>query len=340
VVGEKRITSIFLITTKMFKLGEDVEAFSYDDKVKVFLKTGTEVKNSKGLFVTSIVIEKLASVPSAPTNAEIIGSVYDIGPSGATFDPLITITFSYDPNNLPVGTIEQNLSLAWFDKDANEWNVLEDSVVDTSKHTVKSHVNHFTPYAIILHQKPAPSAPTPVTPAAIPASPEPSSSPIPSEPTPLLPTPASTPAPAPASFTISDLSITPNEVRPAEGVTISALVTNTGGSDGSYTVVLQINGLEERTKEVTIGAGKSETVSFTIARDIEGVFVINVNGKTGQFTVVFPQPPTQPPVESLLVQSLTNRGLIAGIATASVTIIIGIVYGVVRWRRNTWGQRY
>jgi VCBS repeat-containing protein len=340
VVGEKRLNSIFSITTKIFKLGEDVEALSYDDKVKVFLKTGTEVKNAQGSFVTSIVIEKLVSPPSATTNTEIIGSVYDIGPSGATFDPPITITFSYDPNNLPLGTIEQNLSLAWFDKNANEWNVLEDNVVDTLKHTITSHVSHFTPYAIILHQKPAPSAPTPVTPAAIPVLPEPSSSPIPSEPMPLLPTPASTPAPAPASFTISELSITPNESRPAEGVTISALVTNTGGSDGSYTVILQINGLEERTKEVTIGAGKSETVSFTIARDTEGVFVINVNGKTGQFTVVVPQPPTQSPVESLLVQSSTNRGLIAGIVTASVTVIIGIVYGVVRRRRNTWGQKY
>ena len=177
VVGEKRTTSIFSITTKMFKLGEDVEALSYDDKVKVFLKMGTEVKNAQGSFVTSIVIEKLTSPLSATTNAEIVGSVYDIGPSGATFDPPITITFSYDPNNLPEGVSEQDLALAWFDKTASEWKLLEDSVVDTSKRDVTAHISHFTPYAIIIHQKPTPPTPTP-------APTVPSPAPVPSAPTP------------------------------------------------------------------------------------------------------------------------------------------------------------
>ena len=161
----------------MFKLGEDVEALSYDDKVKVFLKMGTEVKNAQGSFVTSIVIEKLTSPLSATTNAEIVGSVYDIGPSGATFDPPITITFSYDPNNLPEGVSEQDLALAWFDKTASEWKLLEDSVVDTSKRDVTAHISHFTPYAIIIHQKPTPPTPTP-------APTVPSPAPVPSAPTP------------------------------------------------------------------------------------------------------------------------------------------------------------
>lgn len=321
VVGEKRITSIFSITTKMFKLGEDVEALSYDDKVKVFLKMGTEVKNAQGSFVTSIVIEKLASAPSAPTNAEIIGSVYDIGPSGATFNPPITITFSYDTNNLPEGVSEQSLAIAWFDKTASEWKVLEDSVVDTSKHTATAYVSHFTPYAIVHHQKPAPPAPTAPSPA-----------PVPSAPTPPLPTPTPTPAATPAGFTVSNLSVIPSVVVPGEQVTISAIVTNTGGCEGCYNAILKINGEEEAKKDVTVTAGKSETVTFTVAKDTLGSYTININGRLGQFRVAL-LPPLPESTGALPFQPSTNWWLFGGIIAACVVVVGLSVYFLV-WRRR------
>jgi len=325
VVGEKRITSIFSITTKQFKLGEDVEALSYDNMVKVFLKMGTEVKNAQGSFVTSIIIEKLVSPPSAGTNAEIIGSVYDIGPSGATFDPPITITFSYDPNNLSGGDSEQSLALTWFDKNASEWKVIDDSVVETSKHDVTAHISHFTPYAIVHHQKPAPPAPTPAPTAPSPA-------PVPLAPTPPLPTLAP-PAPAPASFTVSDLSVTPDEATPAEEVTVSALVTNTGGCEGVCSVVLKINDTEEARKEVTVGASGKEMVIFTTAKNILGSYTVNVNDKVGQFRVAL-LPPLPKPTSALPFQPSTNWWLFGGIAAGGIIIIMLLVY-LFTWRRRS-----
>lgn len=111
--------------------------------------------------------------------------------------------------------------------------------------------------------------------------------------------------PTPASFTISDLSITPDEVNPSEEVTISAMVTNTGGSDGSYTVVLKIDDKEEARKEISLSPGKSEKVSFNATKDIAGSYTIDINGHAGQFTVKSP-PPVTNPVNILPVQPSTN----------------------------------
>ena len=148
---------------------------------------------------------------------------------------------------------------------------------------------------------------------------------------PPVPLPAPAVVPVPASFVISDLSVTPSEVKPAQEVTISAVVTNTGGSEGSYTVVLKINGAEEAKKEVTVGAGKSETVAFTIARDTEGSYSVNIDGKGGQFTVIAP-PPTAIPVEVLPVHPPTSWWLIGGIIAGGVVIVGLLVYFLV-WRK-------
>ncbi len=125
----------------------------------------------------------------------------------------------------------------------------------------------------------------------------------------------------PAGFIISGLSITPDEVNTSGEVTISAVVTNTGGSEGSYTVILKINDVEEASKEITLGAGQNEKVTFTIAKDIEGVYSVDVAGNTGQFTVTLPPPATNVPEETAPVQSSTNWWIIAGTVAGTLVAI-------------------
>jgi len=151
---------------------------------------------------------------------------------------------------------------------------------------------------------------------------------------PPAPTPVPAVAPAPASFVISDFSVTPSEVKLAEQVKISAVVTNTGGSEGSYTVLLQINGAEEAKKEVALGAGKSETVTFTIAKDTEGSYAVTINGKVGQFNVIVPPPPTPTPTEALPVQPPTNWWLIGGIFAGCVVVAAGLLVYFFVWRKR------
>ena len=149
------------------------------------------------------------------------------------------------------------------------------------------------------------------------------------------PPPTSAPAVAAAlaSFAIYDISVAPSEVKPAEQVTISAVVTNTGGSEGGYTVVLKIDGVEEARKEVTLGASKSETVTFAIAKHTEGSYTINIDGKVGQFTVIAPPPPTPTPTEPLPVQPPINWGLIGGIIAGCLVVAGLLVYFFV-WRKR------
>jgi len=109
----------------------------------------------------------------------------------------------------------------------------------------------------------------------------------------------------PARFDISDLSITPSEVYPTGEVTISTLVQNVGGSEGSYDVVLKINGIEEARKSVTLGPGASETLSFTATGDSAGDYNIDINGRTGKF-VVNPKPPATTPAETEPESSLPS----------------------------------
>ena len=93
---------------------------------------------------------------------------------------------------------------------------------------------------------------------------------------------------APAMFSLSNLSITPQEVKPKEAVTITVSVANTGGTQGSYTVVLKIDEVKEAEKTVTVAAGSSQSVSFTVTRDVAGTYAVVVDGLIGSFSVTPP----------------------------------------------------
>lgn len=122
--------------------------------------------------------------------------------------------------------------------------------------------------------------------------PAPAAAPTPAPPpTEKAPTPtekASAPtekAPAPAVFTISALNISPTEVDIGKSVTISVLVTNTGGLTASYEVTLKVANVVVATKDVTLAGGASQTITFTTAKDVAGTYTVNVSGLSGTFTV-------------------------------------------------------
>jgi len=72
-------------------------------------------------------------------------------------------------------------------------------------------------------------------------------------------------------------------------------VTNIGGSPGSYTVNLTLNGNLIGSKTVTLNPGESTVVAFTISINETGTYTIGVNGLTTSLTVkkeVGPAPST------------------------------------------------
>ncbi|MFB0499862.1 MAG: PGF-pre-PGF domain-containing protein [Candidatus Hadarchaeaceae archaeon] len=120
--------------------------------------------------------------------------------------------------------------------------------------------------------------------------------------------------PAQAEFELSNLVIDPSEVGPGETITISIVVTNVGELEGTYTVTLKINNVVEATEDVTLAGGATETVTFTVSRDVEGTYNVEVDGLTGTFVVTTPPPP--PP-------STTVPLAIAATGIASFAGVIG-----------------
>jgi len=100
-------------------------------------------------------------------------------------------------------------------------------------------------------------------------------------------------ATAPASFQISRLTITPDEIDLGEEITISALVENTGDLSGTYDVQLKINEEVVDTKSISLKGHTTATVLFTVKPEAGGIFAVTVNGLTGRFTVT--APPEVPP---------------------------------------------
>ncbi|MFQ6130187.1 MAG: FixG Ig-like domain-containing protein [Candidatus Hadarchaeaceae archaeon] len=96
--------------------------------------------------------------------------------------------------------------------------------------------------------------------------------------------------PPPARFELSNLIIRPATVLPGDIVTISVMVTNVGDIRGDYTVILRIDGAIEAAQTVSVDAGASETVIFTVVRTEARSYNVEVNGLFGSFTVSAPPP--------------------------------------------------
>jgi len=187
------------------------------------------------------------------------------------------------------------LVVADYNEATGLWDFLE-GVVDPATNTITVSISGFTTFAIIARAAPPP--------------------------------------PAPAAFSVTNLSVKPLEVEPKVVVTISLSVANTGGMAGSYKVTLKINGVVEATQEVTVGAGDSETVTFTTSKDVAGSYSVDVNGLSGSFAVKEklvpapppPAPPTAPPVKPI------NWPVVGGVIAAAVAVGLVIFFRIRRRR--------
>jgi hypothetical protein len=91
--------------------------------------------------------------------------------------------------------------------------------------------------------------------------------------------------PPPAAFEITSLDVTPLQVTAGETVTITAVVGNTGGSEGTYAAVLTVDEATVETKQVTLAAGASQTVTFSLVKNTPGTYQIGIGGLSSSLTV-------------------------------------------------------
>jgi hypothetical protein len=136
--------------------------------------------------------------------------------------------------------------------------------------------------------------------------------------------------PKPAAFKVSGLAISPSEVYPGESVTVSVLVSNSGEVSGSYRVTFKVNDVVVATKDTTVAAGASQTVTF-VTSQIAGTYAVDVDGLSGTFTVKTPVTP--PPEKPVVPAKPTNWPLIGGVI-AIVIVIAGSLTYFGWWRRR------
>jgi uncharacterized membrane protein len=66
--------------------------------------------------------------------------------------------------------------------------------------------------------------------------------------------------PWPAAFSVSSLSVSPNEVNPGGDATVSVAVSNTGDTAGIYAVILMVDGSIRESQQPLLAPHVSEEV--------------------------------------------------------------------------------
>ncbi|MFC1957812.1 SwmB domain-containing protein, partial [Chloroflexota bacterium] len=242
--------------------------------------------------ISELTIVEMLEPPDPTEDTAIIGKVYDLSPEGATFNPQLRITFSYDESQLSPGISEDNLILAYWDETSKQWIPIEESIVSPEENIVTAIIEYFKPFAIIAYITPAPIA----------------------------------------TFSIRELVIAPTEASIGETVTTVVLITNTGGKSGSYNVAFIINDQVEETKQITLDPGESKLISFDVVKDIADTYSIEVGGLTGTFTIlektVEPPVPTQPvPTQPVPTQPVPTQPVPTQPVPSS-TMMILILFGL------------
>jgi hypothetical protein len=209
--------------------------------------------------LTSIIIKEWSDYPEPPKYYKIIPPVYQMTPIGATFDPSIGLSISYDGSLVPELLAENKLMIATCESRGDEWEVLE-SIVDPENDTIKAKVSHFSFFAVM--------APT-----------------------------------RPASFEISELSVTPEQADSGEAVSISAVITNTGDLTGSHELSIKLNGELIEIKDIALDGGESQTVIFDVNHEAIGVHEANIGELSAIFTVQEPKAPATFSISSLTVNA-------------------------------------
>ena len=161
---------------------------------------GTEVRASNGIWLSpsDVGINNGAGSPTPPDGYSMVSLVYSFLPDGVTLSPRATLTYHYNPEELPPGTSEPDMVITYYDYDTGEWVILR-SIVDMEECTITARVSHFTPFAVLVT--------SPVADEVIPATPDnpdATVTPTPTEPTsPSSPTktPAATPSKTPTTPT-------------------------------------------------------------------------------------------------------------------------------------------
>jgi len=97
--------------------------------------------------------------------------------------------------------------------------------------------------------------------------------------------PASVAAEPAATFSVSDLEVTPLEAKEGETVTVSFRVTNTSHVSGDYHAELRVNGKVVNTEVISLAPGTSKVATFNVVENDAGEHKVEVGELEGKFFI-------------------------------------------------------
>ena len=150
-------STYILLSTRLDENGvanADITVETSDELCQLTINKGTQCLTRTGDRLVSMLMIQDTTPPNLPPDASIVGLVYDILPYGATFNPPITITLTYDLNDIPEGVNEENLVIAYWD--GSNWINLEGPFsIDVDNNTISAPLSHLTNFTVIGSTHPA-----------------------------------------------------------------------------------------------------------------------------------------------------------------------------------------
>jgi hypothetical protein len=269
------------------RLAVDLLGPNPDGSHSLLLERGTLAPTVGRKLYYLIVIRELEEIPTLPENTIAIVA-FNVTPVDAVFDRDIFLTLGFD--QLPENAL--NVTMAYYDDVNTAWVPLDSELGGpngVAELTLSAAINHFSIFGVLAELVPPP----------------------------------------PAHFVASGLSIVTSVERiwepvtfvtkTGESVNITANVANDGGQEGTYPVVLKLNGETVDTRTVTLDAGQSQEVKFTRSGLDYGQYKVEVAGLSDGFTA-----------------SLNITWFIVAIIIVIGLIIWGVIWG--RRRRRVTQQ--
>ncbi|KTB49353.1 hypothetical protein DEALK_02660 [Dehalogenimonas alkenigignens] len=160
-----------------------------DGKLTLSIPVGVFIWNAAGAAQPYVSSNTIDAPPAVPSGQKLI-KCFELGPSGVTFNPAISVIFNYTSADLSGGVSESSLYIAWWNGTA--WVQLT-STVDATAKTVTAAITHFTTFGLFAQTVPATTVPPTTT--LPPTTTVPSTATTTPPPTTTVPPPATTTAP-------------------------------------------------------------------------------------------------------------------------------------------------
>jgi len=155
-----------------YRLSQSVVIVSEDNLAQLYLPEGMKPVNATGSPVFSITLTRVpgSDVPPVPQGAPytFAGYAYDIEPSGASFDPYITLSITL-PEQEWAALQGGDLSIKWYNAATGQWEDLP-TTVNANSRTVSATITHTSTYALFVQGGQTP-VPTTVATTAVPTTP-------------------------------------------------------------------------------------------------------------------------------------------------------------------------